>query len=89
MPEKRGYRVKNARKVFNLAVLFALYPRFYVIKYAYANNEHRFSFFNLYWTTVQPLVCRLIFRLLNNLSLLRKNCIRKWVIKNYRCGCWQ
>jgi len=28
--------------VFNLAVLFALYPRFYVIKSAYVNSEYRF-----------------------------------------------
>ena len=39
---KRGYRVKNARKVFNLAALFALYPRFYAIKSTYANSEYRF-----------------------------------------------
>ena len=42
MPQKHGYCVKNARKVSNLAVLFALYPRFYVIKDAYENREYRF-----------------------------------------------
>ena len=42
MPEKRGYRVKNARKVSNLAVLFALYPRFYAIKSTYESSEYRF-----------------------------------------------
>ena len=42
MPSKRGYCVKNARKVSNLAALFALYPRFYVIKSSYAKSEYRF-----------------------------------------------
>ena len=42
MPQKHGYCVKNARKVSNFAVLFALYPRFYVIKDAYENREYRF-----------------------------------------------
>ena len=32
-------------KVFNLAVLFALYPRFYAIKSTYANSEYRFLAF--------------------------------------------
>ena len=35
------YALKT-RLVYNLAVLSALYPRFYVIKSAYANNEYRF-----------------------------------------------
>ena len=33
--------------MFNLAVLFALYPRFYVIKSAYGNSEYRFLTFRL------------------------------------------
>ena len=31
----------------NLAVLFALYPRFYVIKSTYENSEYRFLGFRL------------------------------------------
>ena len=42
MPSKRGYCVKNTRKVSNLAALFALYPRFYAIKSTYENSEYRF-----------------------------------------------